>query len=500
MPEAPVLRGDVRLFFLEGGAGPEANVTYEGSAKVTRPTQSFGDITNQYEPSPYRRRQYRVIAKTHGAETPPEMPITNIYKMALSKWLRLGKQKCDHDLQAHMGACEVPTNYNGGYDKILILEKGSIRSWGLDGDLSSLTPDDEGISNEEVPFVGELLYEHTRFTNFARIGSATFVRPLVDGVIADNVSCGGDCGTPSTGCEHIAWLSSATVGSPGAAPTVYYTADGGSTIGSSVVASLASSENAEAIAWDGTYVFVVSSADEGIHYTAHADLEAGTATWTQITTGIVAAHGPKAVYVAGPSDIFIAGLGGYIYKSTNIVDGVTVLESGSATTEDLNSIHGIDDLHVVAVGDNNAVVYTSDGQTFSSLTGPAAAVDLLKVWMVTADIFWVAAADGNLYYTKNRGTTWSTRNFSGSGSGTTQSIVFVTRSIGFMSHTTAANVGRLFKTIDGGRTWQILPERVGGATVPSHRSAVAILPCDQNTFFTAGSDSAGTAGFVVKAS
>lgn len=500
MAEAqPVIRGDVRVFFLEGGAGPNASASYEGFAKVARPVWNFGDITNHYAPSSNARRQYRVVAKTSGAESPPEMPLTRMYDYAISKYLRLGRQKCDHDLQAHMGNCALPQNFNAGYDKILILEKGRIRSWGLDGDLGSLNPTDEGISNEEVPFAGELLYEVKRFDNFSSLGTATIVRPIVDGVLADEASCGGDCGLPSDGCQIFALLSSSSVGSPGLEPTVYYSFDGGSTITAIQVGTLGAAEDAEAIAFDGTYIFVASGVDEGVHYVPLEDLRLGAGSFTKVA-GFTTSKGPRAIYVAGPNDIFYGGLGGYIYRTSSPTDTPTVLDAGSATVQNINSIHGIDDIHIAAVGASNAFIYTTDGETWAAKTGPAVGVALNRVWMVSANVIWVGAANGTLYYTTDGGDTWHTKGFSGSGTGSVLDIVFTTRCVGFLSHRTAGNVSRIFKTIDGGGTWQILPERAGTVSVPAHHTTSRILTCDQNTFYAAGFATGGLTGKLIKGS
>lgn len=500
MVDTAVQRGDVRIFFLEGDGDPEVKVTYEGFAIATRPAANFGDITNHYAPDPFNRRRYIVIAKTSGAETPPEIPISNIYSYALSKWLRLGKQKCDHGLQIHMGQCSDPQNYSGGYEKILHLEKARIRSWGLDGNLGSRQPTDEGTVSEEVPFAGEVIYESKKFDAFARIGTTVITRPLVDGVIADSVSCGGECGTASDGCSVILWISYSTVGSPGASPTLYFTDDGGSTIQSTSVTTMGAAEDPNAIAFDGTNAFVVSDDSDSLHYAPLADILAASAAWSEVgvASGFVATKGPRAAFVAGPRDIFMAGAGGYIYHSSNIPSGVTVLEAGNITAENFNDIGGVDDSHVVAVGNNNTVAATVDGETFTGIVGPAAAVNLNRIWVVNKDKWFVAAANGKLYFTKNGGNTWKNAGFAGDTGGSVHSVVMVTGHIGFMSHTTTGNIGRLFKTIDGGATWDILPEDAGGPSVPSHRVITRILPCDQNTFYAVGTDASGNGGMVIK--
>jgi len=491
-----------RLFFIEGGAGPEAQVTYEPYAKVTRPTLALGDTTNIFTMDPDTRGKWRVIGSKVGQPTAPTMPITVRRLLGLSKWLRLANAQCTHDLLWHEGLCTNPQDFNRGYDLITVLESGRITNWSPNNDLGALSPDQDTEIDEDVPFSGRALYQIKRF-DFSELLATTIARPLIDAALCDSPSCGGVCGTPSSGCEKIYFLSSSTTGSPGTSAVVYVSSNGGGSAIASPITGLAANQDPNAMACVGEYLVVVSEDAEALFYALLSDLQSAPAstTWTMVATGFVSTKGPQGIYAAGPNNVWIVGEGGYIYYTENPTDGVeaTPQSAGSITVENLSSVHGIDDQHVATVGANNAFLITHDGgTTWAAKTGPAAGVVLNRVWMRTKDEIWVAAADGNLYYTLDGGSSWSTSAFSGSGSGSTHDIRFFNRLVGLMSHTTSGNVGRIFKTINGGKTWALLPEKTGGSSVPSHRTVERLVMCDQNTFFGAGLSASGSDGFALK--
>ena len=80
--------------------------------------------------------------------------------------------------------------------------------------------------------------------------------------------------------------------------------------------------------------------------------------------------------------------------------------------------------------------------------------------MIDNDLWWTGGANGSVYRTKDTGTTWAEKSFNGSGSGVVYDIVFPTRSIGYISHSTATPSGRLLRTYSGGNSWVVQPDRM----------------------------------------
>lgn len=487
-----------RVFTIEGRATPSVAPVYQGQAKAGAPTFNFGDVTTIRIPDPDRYGNFIRAGKLIGAPGDPELPITARYTSDVSDLLRIGRNGCDNDVQVHIGTCQDPRDFNRGWDKVIVLEAGRINSWGTDGDIGALGPDERSILNEQVTFVGVDIFEVVKLA-FVELASAEVTREILDIIVCDRVSC-GSCGIPSDGCDKVFALASATGGSPGLSAAVLYSGNGGGTWGSSVVNSLVANEEPNKIGCIGSNLVVVSDDSVSLHYVATTDVLDGIPTaWTEVTTGFVALKGPRAITNVGPAFVWMAGAGGYIYFTSDVTDSVAVQSAASATTQDLNDIHAFDTTHIVAVGNSNAVLKTTDGATWSLVLGPAVGVNLNAVFMISEDIWFVGTQGGRLYYTENGGTTWTEKGFPGSGTGVVLDIQFVNRTVGYISHTTALTVGRVLRTISGGNTWYVLPETVG--SIPDNDRLNAIAVCENvNIVFAAGLGANGSDGIVVKGS
>jgi hypothetical protein len=77
-----------------------------------------------------------------------------------------------------------------------------------------------------------------------------------------------------------------------------------------------------------------------------------------VATGFVATKTPNAIFSAGRAFTWIVANGGYIYFSSDVTAGVTVQTAGSVTVQNLDGIHGTDELNITAVGASNAVLNT----------------------------------------------------------------------------------------------------------------------------------------------
>src|ERR1019366_8117947 len=150
--------------------------------------------------------------------------------------------------------------------------------------------------------------------------------------------------------------------------------------------------------------------------------------------------------------------------------------AGGATTSNLNAISAADQDNIMAVGDSNAVVVTTDGGVvWANIAGPVVGVQLLACYMQSPNKWWIGAANGSLYYTINGGITWARKAFPGSGSGTITDIKFVTDNVGYLAHSTPTPKGRILRTIDGGFSWYVLPENKG--SMPSNNGFLSIAVC-----------------------
>lgn len=486
-----------RLFLLENRAGPTAVAEYLDFSKAGQPAYPQGDVTVVRNPSSSQRGKFIPVGKIIGEQGNPELPIMIRYRETISKMLKLARNGCDHDLQVHMGTCGTPTDFLGGWEKILVLEAARPTNWGTDSDLGALDDSQRVVVNEEVPFVGEDMYEIVKIV-LSELATTETLQEIADIAVCDQVTC-GLCGIASDGCQVVFAAQVSTGGSPGLPARIIATENGGGVFITRSVTSLTPTEDIDAIACVGTRLVVVSQDSGSLHYATISNILDSNETWVEMTTGFVAPAGaPRDIFALGPTQVWIVGAGGYVYKATDVTASVTVQSAGSVTTQPLNAIHGSDALNLVAVGDSNAVIYTRNGGlTWASVTGPAAGVNLNTVWVRSQLEWFVGTAGGRLYYTRDGGSSWTEKSFPGSGAGSVRDIVFSTRTVGYMAHNTTAPAGRILRTIDGGGSWYIAPEGLGN--IPANDYVGALAACaDPNVIYGGGLADNAVDGFYVK--
>lgn len=485
-----------RMFLQRWGAGPTNVPVYQGLWKAGAARWPQGDITLIRIPDPDQYGQFKIVGKIPGEPGSPTLEVQARYTLDVSDLLKLAKDGCDNTLHIHMGKCRDPRDFNQGWDKVLILEKAVITDYSTD-DLGAMVPADRGLVNETVPFTGEDLYEVKRLALTEQAGTEV-VKEVVDITICDSKTC-GLCGLPSDGCSIVFAVVRSATGSPGTGPDVVFSNDGGATWSTTSIATMTASEAPEAIACVGAYLVVVSNDSESLHYAPIADILDGTETWTEVTTGFVAAKGPLDITSLGSAFNWIAAKGGYIYFSDDVTAGVEVQTAGALTVQDQLAIHALDLLNVLSVGLLNTVLVTRNGgSVWELVTGPLAGAALDACWMISEDVWWVGSQAGRLYYTLDGGVTWTEKAFPGSGAGEVKDIAFVTPSVGYIAHATAAPAGRILRTIDGGNSWYVLPEGTG--TIPANDGFNALAVCeDPNLVFGGGLGDNAVDGIIVKA-
>lgn len=493
----PVRSPFSRVFTIEDRAGPASVPIYQGQARAMGPSWAFGDRTPIREPDPSRYGAFIIIDAIKSERELPTLTIENRYQYTISELLTLARRGCPFDVQVHFGKCQDPRDFNGGWDKILVLESADISNWGTN-ELGALEQGQDALVNETVDMNGFDMFEIKRL-GFATLAAAEVVQEVLDIVICDAISC-GICGIASTGCQTIFAIQVATGGSPGLPTELIYSDDGGSTIGQTNIDSLAANEEPDALSCVGVYVAVVSEDDCGVHYALAADILAGTETWTKNAGGLVCPTGsPRDIFSAGSANTWVVGAGGHIYFYTDITADAEVQDAGNVTTQDYNAIHGSDDQNLVAVGNLNAVARTENGgETWSTITGPAVGVSLNTVWVRSADEWFVGTANGRLWYTRDGGVTWTEKAFPGNGAGQVRDISFATPTVGYIAHDTAAPAGRILRTINGGFDWYVLPEGVGSLPDNDRINAIAACGEDVNIVYGVGLGANGTDGIVVK--
>lgn len=502
MPRAVPLQRtpDSRVFTIEDGAGPQNAPRYQGLARAGAVDWPAGDSSPVFAPSRDQYRKFDIIDRIEGTQGLPTLPIEVEKQRILSEMLALRRKGCTVDLHVHIGACKNPTDFNQGYEVAIVLEGGKITGYSLN-DIGAFEPGQDAAVIETVPFTGLDYYEVVPLSP-AEIAASEIVQEIVDVAICDSKTC-GDCGLGSSdGCQKVFALTVTAGGSPGLAAELIYSEDGGGTIGQTNVSTLAGNEEPSALGCVGTNLVVVSEQSASIHYAAIADILDGDETWAEVSTGFVGGGEPRKIFSLGRTFTWIVGAGGYVYFSDDVTSGVTVQSAGSVTVQDLNAIHGADELNLVAVGDSNAVLVTSNGgSTWASVTGPDVGVNLNAVWVKSKDVWFVGTAGGKLWYTTDAGGSWTEKSFPGGGAGVVRDIAFSTANVGYMAHDTATPRGRILRTIDGGFSWQTIPESSTSVTMPANDRFNAVAACadDPNVVYGGGLADNATDGILVKA-
>lgn len=500
MPRAVPLqkRSETRVFIIENSASPAHAPQYKGLARALAPTKALGTLTPIRIPSRDAYEQFDVVTSITGTPGLPTLSLEIDRQRVLSEMLKLANIGCPIDIQVHSGACKNPSDFNQGWEIIDVFEIARMTNISA-GDLGALDPGEDGIILETAAFEALEWYQIKPLAP-NEIAAADIVAEVIDTVICDSAACGA-CGIASDGCQKVFALTLANEGSPGLPAALIYSSDGGATIDQTVVSTLAANEAPDAMACVGTYLVVVSEDSASLHYASLVDILAGTETWTEVSTGFVGGGEPRRIFSLGSTFTWIAGAGGYIYFTTDPTGGVTPQTSGGVTVQDLNAIHGVDELNLVAVGNQNAVLVTDNGgASWSAVTGPAPAVALNAVFMKSKLEWLVGSAGGVLYYTIDGGANWTTKAFPGSGAGQIRDIVFATPTDGFMAHDTTSPRGRILRTIDGGYSWYTLPESTG-FTFPANDRINALAACtdDPNVVYGGGLADNATDGILVKA-
>lgn len=493
--------GFSRVWTIEGGAGPANTPQYQGLMKIGDPTVPRGDVARVEIPDPNRADEFIEIAEVKGTVERPTFTIEGRYPMDVSTLLRLARAGCAFDVQAHFGKCRNPSDFNAGWEKVVFFERARIKQWAAT-DFGALGSDERKETQENADLSAKSLYEVVRLT-FSEQAAAAVTREIISIDVCDAIAC-GDCGVSSDGCQKILATQIGSGASPGTAPAVIYSFNGGQTWAGVNISSLLGNEPPSDSECLGTYFVVTSMVDEALHYARVDDILLGAPSWVQVTTGFVFGKGPNAIVSAGPSKTWLAAQGGYVYFTSDPTLGVSVQEAGTLTAQNLNDIDAFDDLNVVAVGASNAMLNTDNGgSSWRLVTGPAAGQTLTSIKMLDASTWLVGATTGlvaTLWYTANAGVSWIQIGLPLVGA-RIDDIKFpaAIRSVGYLSLRVTGSFARVLRTIDGGRSWYVLPE--GPGAIPNNTRLNQLAVCaDPNVVFGGGLGSGGSDGFIVKAS
>lgn len=493
-----------RNYIQFGGPRPTNAVRYAGQDAqylviegVGSPEQ--GGVEPIWVPDPVTAGKYRLVGRK---QTPPDLASASVRMLEKHGSIprQLSRIGCAFNLYELTGNCGDLSDFLQGWsDYILVYSHALV----TDKDLGTRSAWDSDEMQEDVLSVTLADIFPVGALAFGVVGETEIAREVVDVVFGSIEQC-GDCGPYDEGTlRAYAITESSGAASPGLPAELIYTLDGGATMVEQAIDGLGATADPTAIDIVGSRLVILVNS-ENAYYWADVNSRTGVpGSFTKVTAGFVALKNPNDLYVAGPREVYIAGNGGYIYKATDITAGVSVINAGAATTQDLLRIDGIEEA-IVAVGRGSDVVRSINrGITFATTTTEPSSIptDLLAVEVLSADRIWVGTDTGRKYYTVNGGETWVHQSFDGAGAGRVEDIVFVSDEVGYFSHTTNTPTARLFSTWDGGANWTRSQPRINSWPVFGRGNRIAVprtsLGVAANAVLVAGLSGGGTDGILV---
>lgn len=479
--------GQTRVFVQYEGSSPANDYVYAGCMQLDGLSQELGELTPIYCPSNEVPEKWDIVGSTAAQ---PGLATTD-FTQRMDRFLRdfwwdLRKKGCKFNLKVKLDSCGRPDDPHS-FDGLILVPEAKMTALNLPT-LSPLTGDD----NAALDITGSLQareFEAFRPIQFGEVADTTLLCEALDAVYSDTIQC-GDCGTPSDGCQKAFVLTLACSGSPGLSSQIIYSSDGFSTSAAMDIPTLGGLSG-NRLASVGQRLVVVSEATRSHHHALMSDVLAGTVSWTQVQTGYVAGKGPRAIYSKSPTETFVAAAGGYIYLMDNPTSAVTPLADGSATTQNMNDIHGKAQV-VVAVGNSNAVLVSLNaGATFALKTGPAVGVNLTSIFVISKNVWWVGCGNGALYYTTDGGNSWVLSSLTGLS--VINDIRFVDEIVGYV----AGQVGtssRVYRTADNGYSWHYQSPYI--SELPTAERYNVVVPCGYNNVLAAGRVSVAGDGII----
>lgn len=493
-----------RNFIQFGGPRPNNSTQYAGQDAQYLSIEGVGlpeagGVDPVYVPDPNRIGKYRLVGRKISA---PDLASATLKLLERHGSIprQLQQINCQFNLYELTGTCKDLSDFLRGWTDYVLIYSGALVT---EKDLGTRTAwDSDEMVEDSLSLVLEAVYP-VGALSFGETAAANVDREVLDVVYGSNVQC-GNCGPQDDGTQRIyAIVKASGAGSPGLPGEVVYSLDGGATWLDATITGIGANADPTAIDIVGDKLVVVVGSETAYYWATLNQYTGAPGAFNKVTTGFVATKTPNDIYVASPREVYFAANGGYIYKSTDITAGVSVINAGSTTVQNLMRIKGRDET-IVAVGAATTIVKSINrGATFGTVTtAPTVGSTTLQAVEVLDQLrYWVGSAAGNVWYTINGGESWVELGFSGSGAGVTYDIVFATAEAGYISHSTGTPTARIFSTIDGGKNWANDAPRINGLPTFNRATRLAVPNTDAgiaaNNLAVAGLSGGGTDGILL---
>jgi len=458
----------IRFYYQPGGPCPSNAVKYGGRdgqylniEDATNPVRSIDTISVQ---DPKTSGRFKRVGRNRSAPDYPTATVNFLQRRGFVPEQLVTLRQDRVNFYAVAGESKDLTDFlNGWSDYVKVYSLGEVTEVSEGGG--------SWDSGEQIEDGLDYTFEH--IYSFGTLVMSEKASTEVDSEIIDLAY--GSLGNGYTAVYAIINENSA---SAGASPSIVYRTKPDGAWTQVFINGAVAADVPEGIAVVGDYLIVIfDDGSTGGYFYSQLNADSGVpGTFSKVTTGFVSAAAPKDIWAPDSRSGFIVGEGGYVYQIKTIPSGVKVLDAGIATTQQLNRIDGTGDGTIVAVGESDAIIVsTNRGKSWSAspaVTGGGNGLDAVAVH--SDSVWWVGDDSGTLYYTEDKGNTWADSGVMESDIATVQDVVFSTDEIGYVLAATSGPAARLYATYDGGNTWTTGTPRIASTPTADRFNRIAI--------------------------
>ena len=485
-----------RVWYVQGGVHPLRSPQFLALGKFSGdPKITLGEEKKISAPDPNNFNRDIQVGSIAGEKERATLSIgirTTSQRSVLMDWKNQG---CRVDIFALSGRCGNPQDFTEGGEFWVYFPDGKISNYAYEN-FGAYGLDENNPTNEAVDMTSEDFWQYLYMRQDV-IGQSNTVREIY----SIDVYYGDVCDNCPDQCSKVLMTMAGASATPGTQPILLYSADGGESFLQQTISTLFSNENITDADVIGNAFVLAGGTSNSIHWTDINELYEGANQWNEVVSGFVAGKNPNAIAQADVRHVWLVGNGGYVYFASNYKVGVIVQDAGVATTQHLQAVHALNPQNVLAVGNSNAVIFTSNGgSTWESATGPAVGVNLGACWMWNSSVWFVgegSGGTGKLWLTVNSGVSWTQVGLPNTYN-RIDVIKFVSDAEGYIS-ARAGGQSYILRTITAGNEWTVLPQgKKGVALSNTYLRDLDVCNKYSNTCYAAGLASNGTAGVAMK--
>jgi len=481
----PVYAGGWAVFAQPGGPGTLP--IYLGCHDLDDIEKDEGDITLTRCPDPERINRWVVTGSYRGEPGPATTTITAVVTRTKDVLAEIALKGCGVPIYVAQAGCGKRNLFTNWESQVYALYPSTITSRGL-SNVGKKDQADQGESMRPFGISADELFEFYRPTlGRQAVTETTAIRDIV---FCNDAQCAGDCGEEKDACEDGAFVTEAIAGSPSGRADVWFRTGGGAW---TVAAAdpFATSEDIASVVCvqvdSETTRYIVARGTTDVGNPAEiAYTDNGGTTWTLVNVGTTNgqfALGPDSLFALDYNHIWLVTSTGGIYFSEN--GGATWASQGSGVVTNLWAIDMVNESVGYVVGASDVVLKTTDGgESWTATTATGGADINQTVDALSRDVVWVGTSGGDAWRSDDGGDSWEARY---SGGGSVPDIQFENDLEGWLIHNTAAPVGTLLRTVNGGFNWETVS---GGGT---NAGLTSLYVCGGDMAWVGGEVQAGTA-------